>query len=153
MAVIDAAPRLPTADDLLRLYRDLCVVRRWLLGRPLTPTLSQAEGEDGGPAWGMPKVLSRCWRFAGRILYGRTTSEYWPEPIDRLGPGILAKEESMATEAERLARLEGAYDHLATKADLANLETRLTKWFAGLLLLVVINVLGTVTGILIALLG
>ena len=58
----------------------------------------------------------------------------------------------MATEAERLARLEGAYDHLATKADLANLETRLTKWFAGLLLLVVINVLGTVTGILIALL-
>lgn len=36
----------------------------------------------------------------------------------------------MATEAERLARLEGAYGHLATKADLANLETRLTKWFA-----------------------
>ena len=59
----------------------------------------------------------------------------------------------MATEAERLARLEGAYDHLATKADLANLETRLTKWFAGLLLLVVINVLGTVAGILVALLG
>jgi len=59
----------------------------------------------------------------------------------------------MATEAERLARSEGAYNHLATKADLANLETRLTKWFAGLLLLVVINVLGTVTGILIELLG
>ena len=59
----------------------------------------------------------------------------------------------MATEAERLARLEGAYDHLATKADLANLGTRLTTWFAGLLLLVVINVLGTVTGILIELLG
>ena len=59
----------------------------------------------------------------------------------------------MATDAERLARLEGAYDHLATKADLANLEARLTTWFAGLLVLVVINVLGTVTGILIALLG
>ncbi len=59
----------------------------------------------------------------------------------------------MATEAERLARVEGSYNHLATKADLANLETRLTTWFAGLLLLVVINVLGTVTGILIALLG
>ena len=59
----------------------------------------------------------------------------------------------MATEAERLARLEGAYDHLATKADLANLETRLTTWFAGLLLLVGINLLGTVTGILIALPG
>ena len=59
----------------------------------------------------------------------------------------------MATEAERLARLEGAYSHLATEADLANLETHLTKWFAGLLLLVVINVPGTVTGLLIALLG
>lgn len=59
----------------------------------------------------------------------------------------------MATEAERLARLEGSYNHLATKADLANLETRSTTWFAGLLLLVFINVLGTVTGILIALLG
>ncbi len=59
----------------------------------------------------------------------------------------------MATETERLARLEGTYSHLATKADLASLETRLTTWFAGLLLLVVINVLGTVTGILIALLG
>ena len=67
--------------------------------------------------------------------------------------GPLDAEEPMVTEAERLARLEGAYNHLATKADLANLETRLTKWFAGLLLLVVINVLGTVTGILIALLG
>ena len=33
------------------------------------------------------------------------------------------------------------------------LEARLPEWFAGLLLLVVINVLGTVTGILIALLG
>ena len=59
----------------------------------------------------------------------------------------------MASEAECLARLEGAYNHLATKADLASLETRLTTWFAGLLLLVVINVLGTVTGNLIALLG
>ena len=69
------------------------------------------------------------------------------------GTGTFKAEEPMASEAERLARLEGAYNHLATKADLANLETRLTTWFAALLLLVVINVLGTVTGILIALLG
>ena len=59
----------------------------------------------------------------------------------------------MATESERLALLEGAYNHLATKADLANFETRLTTWFVGLLLLMVINLLGTVTGILITLLG
>ena len=79
--------------------------------------------------------------------------QLWPVAPEGGGTGTSDAEEPMSTEAERLARLEGAYNHLATKADLANLETRLTKWFAGLLLLVVINVLGTVTGILIALLG
>ncbi len=38
---------------------------------------------------------------------------------------------------ERVSRLEGAYDHLATKADIANLESRLlwrlsTMLFVGL---------------------
>lgn len=33
----------------------------------------------------------------------------------------------MTTDAERLARLEGAYEHLATKADLKDLELRLTS--------------------------
>ena len=28
----------------------------------------------------------------------------------------------MATDGERLSRLEGAYEHLATKADIANLK-------------------------------
>ena len=31
---------------------------------------------------------------------------------------------------ERVARLEGAYEHLATKADLAQLELRLTQQMA-----------------------
>ena len=31
------------------------------------------------------------------------------------------------TNTERIARLEGAYEHLATKADLAQLELRLTQ--------------------------
>ena len=31
---------------------------------------------------------------------------------------------------ERVARLEGAYEHLATKADLVQLELRLTQWMA-----------------------
>ena len=38
----------------------------------------------------------------------------------------------------RISRLEGAYAHLATKADLykaiGDLETRLTKWIVGLML-------------------
>ena len=32
----------------------------------------------------------------------------------------------MTTDPQRLARLEGAYEHLATKADLKDLELRLT---------------------------
>ena len=47
----------------------------------------------------------------------------------------------MTSDAERLARLEGAYDHLATKADLHALGTRITtamasqtRWLAGLVL-------------------
>ena len=50
----------------------------------------------------------------------------------------------MATAEERLIHLEGAYEHLATKADLAeakgelktdiaSLETRLIKWMIGLM--------------------
>ena len=39
---------------------------------------------------------------------------------------------------DRISRLEGAYAHLATKADLykaiGDLETRLTKWIVGLML-------------------
>ena len=39
----------------------------------------------------------------------------------------------MATTEQRLSRLEGAYEHLATKADLHTLETRLTRWMVGLM--------------------
>jgi len=39
---------------------------------------------------------------------------------------------------DRISRLEGAYAHLATKADLykaiGDMETRLTKWIVGLML-------------------
>ena len=36
------------------------------------------------------------------------------------------------TNTERMARLEGAYEHLATKADLAQLETRMVQMEARL---------------------
>lgn len=35
------------------------------------------------------------------------------------------------TDTDRIARLEGAYEHLATKADLAQMETRLTWRLIG----------------------
>ena len=37
----------------------------------------------------------------------------------------------MATIEQRVSRLEGAYDHLATKADLAEMKADLIKWMAG----------------------
>lgn len=35
------------------------------------------------------------------------------------------------TPEERLSRLEGVYEHLATKADIANLKAELNKDFTG----------------------
>ena len=47
----------------------------------------------------------------------------------------------MTTTEERLSRLEGAYDHLATKADvavlksdIANLKADLLKWMVGMMI-------------------
>jgi hypothetical protein len=42
----------------------------------------------------------------------------------------------MATTEERVSRLEGGFEHLATKADVANL----TVWIMALLLTVVVSV-------------
>ena len=42
----------------------------------------------------------------------------------------------MATVEERLSRLEGGYEHLATKADLYQLENRMTRWLVGLVIAV-----------------
>ena len=39
---------------------------------------------------------------------------------------------SAQTDGERLARLAGAYEHLATKADIERLQVDLIKWFIGI---------------------
>ena len=44
----------------------------------------------------------------------------------------------MASTEERLSRLEGGYEHLATKADLYQLENRMTRWLASLVIAVAI---------------
>ncbi len=41
------------------------------------------------------------------------------------GPPIYIEHE------RRLSSVEGSLEHLATKADLSKMETRLVKWFAG----------------------
>ena len=35
------------------------------------------------------------------------------------------------TTAEKVSRLEGAYEHLATKADLAQMESRIVRWLVA----------------------
>ncbi len=52
----------------------------------------------------------------------------------------------MATNENRLVQVEadvnqlkGAYDHLVTKADLAQLENRLTRWIAGGVFLILVG--------------
>ena len=56
----------------------------------------------------------------------------------------------MATTEERLSRIEGGYEHLATKADIAEVKTeiaetkaefKLVKWGVGLLTLLSIAML------------
>ena len=59
----------------------------------------------------------------------------------------------MSTTEERLARLEGGYEHLATKADIAELngmmhsfagELRVHRWVLGLLFVLQLLILGRV---------
>ena len=54
----------------------------------------------------------------------------------------------MATVEERVSRLEGGFDHLATKADVANLKV----WLVGLLLTVVVSALLSATNLIVQLL-
>ena len=64
----------------------------------------------------------------------------------------------MATLEQRVSRIEGAYEHLATKADLTQLENRLTsdinqletrliKWMVGLQLGSVVALAAVVTAV------
>ncbi|MCY4582379.1 MAG: hypothetical protein OXE50_06215 [Chloroflexi bacterium] len=59
----------------------------------------------------------------------------------------------MATTAsleQRVAHLEGAYEHLATKADLHQLESRLLRWVVGTMLASVGITAGMASGIALA---
>ena len=52
---------------------------------------------------------------------------------------------------QRVGRLEGAYEHLATKADLHQMESRLLRWVVGTLLASVGITAGLASGITLAL--
>ena len=49
------------------------------------------------------------------------------------------------------ATIEGAHDHVATKADLYQLENRLIKWMFGLLAGVAVSVLAGVASLVVSL--
>lgn len=61
---------------------------------------------------------------------------------------------TLATPAmeEGMSRMEGAYEYLATKADLAEMETRITKWVVGLMALSAIGAVTSTISILVQLL-
>ena len=44
-----------------------------------------------------------------------------------------ALEQRVRTNEQSITRIDATYEHLATKADLAQLENRLLKWLFGLL--------------------
>lgn len=43
-----------------------------------------------------------------------------------------------------------ASQHFATKADLAQLETRLMRWFIGILVAIIVNAVGVIISIILA---
>lgn len=47
--------------------------------------------------------------------------------------------------------LDRTLQHYATKADLANLKAEMVKWFAGVLVLILVNVIGTLVTLVVAL--
>ena len=49
------------------------------------------------------------------------------------------------------AELDRTLQHYATKADLANIKAEMVKWFAGVLVLILINVIGTLVTLAVAL--
>ena len=58
----------------------------------------------------------------------------------------------MVTVEQRVSRLEGAYDHLASKADLYQLENRLIRWLFGLLVAILVSGLAAVASLVVTLL-
>ena len=57
----------------------------------------------------------------------------------------------MVTVEQRVSRLEGAYDHLATKADLYQLENRLIRWLFGLMVAILVSGLAAVASLVVTL--
>lgn len=56
----------------------------------------------------------------------------------------------MASLEERVSRLEGGYEHVATKADLANTKVEIIKWVAGVGIGVGIGIVALTSSIVLA---
>ena len=50
------------------------------------------------------------------------------------GLSLVIHPRTMATVEERLARIEGGYEHVATKADLERMKSDLIRWTVGVML-------------------
>ncbi len=50
-------------------------------------------------------------------------------------------EDRVNNESEKTSRLAGAYEHLATKEDLAKSENRIIKWIVGIAITILIGMI------------
>ena len=68
-----------------------------------------------------------------------------------MGIGTVTADSKPLTRDDLRAELDRTLQHDATKADLANLKAEMVKWFAGILVLILVNVIGTLVTLVAAL--
>lgn len=73
------------------------------------------------------------------------TSDTGPLTLDDLRRELRHERSELRREFDRTLQ------HYATKADLANLKAEMVKWFAGVLVLILVNVIGTLVTLFVAL--
>jgi len=73
------------------------------------------------------------------------TADIGPLTLEDLRRELRHERSELRREFDRVLQ------HYATRADLANLKAEMVKWFAGVLVLILVNVIGTLVTLVVAL--
>ena len=130
----DGAPSAPDPST----GQPLGLSRKLMPAQPASATSGMPPGRFRRP----PPLPATTWPLAwpppttfNPIDRDRARPVRLPVPIiPRVNATAVSLRWIRANTGERLSRLEGAYEHMATKADLAELEPRLIKWMVGLII-------------------
>jgi len=68
-----------------------------------------------------------------------------------MGIEAMTADTGPLTRDDLRAELDRTLQHYSTKADLAHLKAEMVKWFAGVLVLILVNVIGTHVTLVVAL--